>query len=128
MGVNGEALQLHAVYKKLLCKSCENSYQVLLVTCTASEHAMKMKDQIIVTIVPSYTGKNITCLLLLALLLVLHTRNNTAGNKLVIFFSIALYYGDTYIISPCSIGGLERLIYSSACMLRDITARINNFE
>ena len=48
-------------------------------------------DKIIITIVPSYT------LLLLALLLVLHTCNNTNGNKLVIFSSIALYYGDTYI-------------------------------
>ena len=26
----------------------------------------------------------------------LRTRNNTDGNKLVIFSSIALYYGDTY--------------------------------
>ena len=43
--------------------------------------------------VPSYTGKNITSLLRLALLLVLHTRNNTDGNKLVIFSGIALYYG-----------------------------------
>ena len=33
----------------------------------------------------------------LALLLMLHTCNNTEGNKLVIFSSIALYYGDTYI-------------------------------
>ena len=28
----------------------------------------------------------------------LRTRNNTDGNKLVIFSGIALYYGDTYII------------------------------
>ena len=35
------------------------------------------------------------CLLPLALLLVLRTRNNTDGNKLVIFSGIALYYGDT---------------------------------
>ena len=98
-----------------------HNYQVLLVTCTASEHAMKMMEKIIVTIVPSYTGKkNITHLLLLALLLMLQTRNNTDANKLVIFSSTALYYDDTYIISPCSIGGLERLIYSSACTLRDI--------
>ena len=55
-------------------------------------------DKIIITIVPSYTGKNIMSLLLLALLLVLHTRNNTDGNKLVIFSGIALYYGDTYIL------------------------------
>ena len=36
-------------------------------------------------------------LLPLAFLLVLCTRNNTDDNKLVIFSSIALYYGDTYI-------------------------------
>ena len=29
----------------------------------------------------------------------LHTRNNTDVNKLVIFSSIALYYGDNYIVS-----------------------------
>ena len=56
VGVNGEALQLHAVYKKpyffitshaririRYCKSHKNLYQVLQVTCTASEHAMKSK-------------------------------------------------------------------------------------
>ena len=57
-------------------------------------------DKIITTIVPSYTRKNITHLLPLALLLMLHTRNNTDGYKLVIFSSIALYYGDTCIVSP----------------------------
>ena len=53
MGVNGEALQLHAINKKPyffysksrenLCqyyKSCENPYQVLQVTRTVSERAM----------------------------------------------------------------------------------------
>ena len=55
-------------------------------------------DKIIITIVPSYTGKNTTRLLPLALLLMLRTHNNTDGNKLVIFSGIALYYGDTYII------------------------------
>ena len=50
-------------------------------------------DKIIITIVPSYTGKNTT-----RLLLMLCTRNNTDGNKLVIFSGIALYYGDTYIL------------------------------
>ena len=39
-------------------------------------------------------GKNITLLLPLALLLVLRTCNNTDGNKLMIFFGIASYYGD----------------------------------
>ena len=37
--------------------------------------------------------------LLLALLLVLCTHNNTDRNKFVIFSGIALYYGDTYILS-----------------------------
>ena len=53
-------------------KLCENSYHILQVTCAVSEHAMKSNvsiDEIIITIAPSYTGKNITCLLLLALLL-----------------------------------------------------------
>ena len=35
---------------------------------------------------------------MLALLLVLHTRNDRDGNKLVIFSGIALYYGDTCIV------------------------------
>ena len=59
-------------------------------------------DKIIITIVPSYTGKNITRLLPLASLLVLCTRNSTDGNKLRIFSSIALYYGDTYIVTYCT--------------------------
>ena len=55
-------------------------------------------DKIIITIAPSYTGKNITRLSPLALLLVLRTRNNTDGNKLMLFSGIALYYSDNYII------------------------------
>ena len=65
----------------------------------ATECAMKSKVPIINTIVPRYTRKNITRLLPLALLVVVRTRNNTDGNKLVIFSCIALYYGDTYILS-----------------------------
>ena len=40
-------------------KSSENPYQVhvLQVTCAASEHAMGSYDKIIITILPSYTGK-----------------------------------------------------------------------
>ena len=53
-------------------------------------------DKIVITIVLSYTRKNITRFLPLALLLVLHTRNNTDGNKLVIFSGVASYYGDNY--------------------------------
>ena len=45
-----------------------------------------------------YLKKKITHLLLLALLLVPRTHNNTDGNKLVIFFTILLYNGDTCII------------------------------
>jgi len=53
MGINREALQLHAVYKSRIfyCKSrknpyqyyksCENPYQVLQVTRAASERAMR---------------------------------------------------------------------------------------
>ena len=84
------------------CKSHKNPYQVLQVTHAVSErtcHEIKGSyDKIIIIIVPSYTGKNITHLCPLALLLVLCTRNSTDGNKLVIFSGIALYYGDTYII------------------------------
>ena len=64
MGVNGEALQLHAVYKKpyFYYKSCENlyqywksrenSYQVLQVTCAVSERAMKSKVHMIKSLTP----------------------------------------------------------------------------
>ena len=100
----GEVLQLYAVSKKpyFYFKARENLYQVLQVMCAASERAMKSKVRMINTIVPSYTGKNIIHLLPLALLLVLRTRNNTDGNKLVIFFGIASYYGDyNYISSVC---------------------------
>ena len=75
MGVNGEALQLRAVYKKpyffttshatiristtshaRICiryyKSRENPYQVLQVTCAASERAMKLKVCMIKSLSP----------------------------------------------------------------------------
>ena len=81
--------------------SRENPYQVLQVTCSASERAMKLKVHMIKSLSPWYQAtpkKKITRLLLLALLLVLHTCNNTDGNKLVIFSGSALYYGDNYIV------------------------------
>ena len=110
MRVNGEALQLHAVCKKRnFAQVTRKSVSVLQVmqesvsgttshvrcvwTCNEIEGSY---DKIIITILPSYTRKNITRLLPLALLLVLRTCNNTDGNKLVIFSGIALYYGDTY--------------------------------
>ena len=68
-------------------------------------------DKIIITIVPSYTGKNILRLLPLALLFVLRTHSNTDGNKLVIFSSIASYYGDNYT-SPM----LEAFISDRYCI------------
>ena len=63
-----------------------------------NQRFIRLYDKIIITIVPSYTGKKIYhsfvgighCYSLL------HTRNNTDGNKCVIFSGIALYYGDTY--------------------------------
>ena len=57
-------------------------------------------DKIIITIVPSYTRKNITRLLPLELFLLLRTCNNTDCNKLGIFSSIASYYGDNYNLGP----------------------------
>jgi len=75
MGVNGEALQLLAVYKKpyFYCKSRDNLYQVLQVTWESvsgtASHARcvwmcnEIKgsyDKIIIIIVPSYTKKNIS--------------------------------------------------------------------
>jgi len=89
----GEALQLHTVYKEsyFYYKSCRKLYQV---KCVTSECAMKSKVRMIKIShhSPSYIRKNIICLLLLALLLVLHTCNNTDG---MIFSSIVFYYGDT---------------------------------
>ena len=63
-----------------------------------NQRFIRLYDKIIITIVPSYTGKKIYhsfvgighCYSLL------HTRNNTDGNKCVIFSGIVLYYGDTY--------------------------------
>ena len=75
MGVNGEALQLHAVYKKpyfLLqvtqesvsvlqvmresvsgtASQGQNPYQVLQVTCAVSEHAMKSEVRMIKSLSP----------------------------------------------------------------------------
>ena len=65
MEVNGEALQLHAVYKKpyffyyksrenpyQYYKSRENPYQVLQVTCAVSERAMNLKVRTIKSLSP----------------------------------------------------------------------------
>ena len=104
MGVNGEALQFikicmfrtsHARIRIRYYKS-----RALVWTCNEIEG---LYDKIIITIVPSYTGKNITCLLPLALLLVLHTCNNSDGNKLVIFSGIAWYYGGKYHVQDQAI-------------------------
>ena len=96
--VNGEALQLpkvpfntshtriristtsHVRLHIRYYKSC-----ALVWMCNEIEGSY---DKIIITIVPSYTGQNITRLLPLALLLLLRTHNNTDGNY--------LHYGDTY--------------------------------
>ena len=81
-----------------LLQVTRESVSVLQVTCTVSERAMKSKVRMINHYHHStkLTGKNITRLLPLALLLVLHTRNNTNGQT---NSGIALYYGDIYIAS-----------------------------
>ena len=105
MEVNGEAFQLHTVYKNIFfTKSHVSVLQVMreFVSGTtshvrASECAKKSCDKIIITIVPSCTGKVslfccrwhcYSCCTLV---------DNTDGNKLGIISGIALYCGDTYI-------------------------------
>ena len=90
-------------------KSCENPYQytshtrIHISTTLNNVHIWTCNEirssdnKIIITIVPSYTERKITCLLLLALLPMLHSHNNTDRNKLMMFFGITLYYGDTHI-------------------------------
>ena len=45
-------------------------------------------DKIISAIVPSYTGKKYHSFVAVGMSLVLRTRNNTGGNKLVVFISM----------------------------------------
>ena len=96
--VSGEALQLHAVYKRLyvLLQATQETVSGITSHVRASEHAMKSKvhnyDKIIITIVPRYTGRNITHLLPLAMLLMLCTHNSTDSNTFMIFSGIAWYY------------------------------------
>ena len=55
-------------------------------------------DKIIITIVPSHTGKiSLTCCHWHCSL-TLRTHNNTDRNKLMIFSSMALHYSDNYIV------------------------------
>ena len=129
MGVNGEALQLHTVYKsRILTQVTRESVSVLQVmresisgtashvccvwTCNETEGSY---DKIIITIVQNCTRKIITHLLPLALLLTyLCTHKNTDGNKLI-FFSIALYYGDTYIYTETQ--------HCSTCLLSNLRVK-----
>ena len=83
----------HATIRIRYYKSLTSHLQGIW-TCNEIEGSY---DKMIITIVSSYTRKNITRLLPLALLLMLRTCNNTNDNKLVIFSGIALYYGDNDI-------------------------------
>ena len=96
MGVMGKSCSCMQFIKSCIfyCKSRENPYQYY-----KSREIEGSYDKIIITIVPGYTGKNITRLLPLAL----RTRNNTDGNKLVIFFGIASYNGDNYILATMEV-------------------------
>ena len=69
-------------------KSRENPHQVLKIACVVWTCNT--------TTVPSYTGIYITRLFPLALLLMLRTRSNSDGNKLVIYFGTMV---DTYIFT-----------------------------
>ena len=94
-------MQLHTVNKSHIFnyKSRKSPYQVLRATHAVSECAMKSKvshDKIITT-VPSYTKKYHSFVAVDIVTHMAQPRNNTDGNKLVIFSSIALYYDDTYI-------------------------------
>ena len=90
------------------CKSCknwyqsrENPYQVLQVTCTGSERAMKLKVRMIKSLHHStklYRKKYHSFVAIG--IVTLCTRYNKDGNKLVIFSSIAWYYSDDYILQP----------------------------
>ena len=77
------SLQAAAVYKKLLQVTWESESD----TASRALRLVWMRNEVhtIKSLLPKYTGKNITHLLLLVLLLVLRIRNNTDGNKLVIF-------------------------------------------
>ena len=69
-----KALELNTVYKKpnfVLQVTPESVYQVLQVTWATFDCA---KGHTIIPIVPSYTGKNITCLL--GCILVIQTATN----------------------------------------------------
>ena len=86
MGVNGEALQLRAVYKK--------PYFLLPVTRQSVSVLQVMRESVSGT--TSHARIRIRYYKSHALRL--RTRNNTDGNKLVIFSGIALYYGANYIL------------------------------
>ena len=102
---NGEALQLNAVYKKPYCyyKSPENLLVLQVtqesVSGTASHvhcvwtcnEAKGSYVEIIITIVPSYTGKKYHSLSLPTAKIFSRTRNNTDSNKLVIFSGTAFF-------------------------------------
>ena len=102
MVVNGVALQLHTVYKKLYFFNTSHMririrYYKSRACILNVQWNQDSYDKIIITIVSSYTRKNIIRLLPLALLLGLYvyTRNNTDSNKLVIYilhYSFVLWW------------------------------------
>ena len=97
--INGEALQLHAVYKKpyfLLQITWESvsgtaSHARCIWMCNEIEGSYDKSLSPKYQAIPEKISRvccNCHCF----------TRNNANGNKLVIFPNIALYFGDTYII------------------------------
>ena len=57
--------------------------------------------------------------------LALHTRNNTDGNKLVIFSGIALYYGDTYILCMLYFAIVLYILYRTEAVEAFMTSKIS---
>ena len=85
-GVNGEALQLHAVYKKRYSQAriCIRYYKSHCCVWTCNE-IEGLYDKIIITIVTSYARENLTRLFPLKLLLMVCSHNKTDGNQIIIF-------------------------------------------
>ena len=99
MGVNREALQLHTVYKRshFLLQVTRESVSGTASHVCVSEHGMKLK----VCMIKSLSPQEKYQLLPLVLLLVLHARNNTDSNKLVIFsFGFNRCINISYTVEP----------------------------
>ena len=105
MGVNGKPCKKPYFFTTSHIRICiSTASHVRICIRYYKSHALRLK----VCMIKEHHLHS-TRLLPLTLLLVLPTRNNTHGNKLVIFSSIALYYGDNYIVSVQTVFPRERM-------------------